>query len=128
MSDAVVGVQQATSPDRLIDNALYDNDDATPVYRQRVEDPEMMALLRLLVEGLSKFGAAFDANGRLVVRLTDAAGTAQSVNAVQSGTWNIATLTTLTDQSKMGGYLTNPMVFSQMQSAVNVLRAGIIVS
>lgn len=131
MADAVVGVQQATSPDRFIDNALYTNDDATPTYRQRVENPELMALMRQLLESLQRFGSGFDPAGRLVVRLTDMAGTAQIVNAAQSGTWNVGTVTTvttLTGQTNLGGYAANPVVFANMQSAANILRAGIAVS
>lgn len=37
MADGTVGVQQAASPDRLIDNRSVTNDNGDTVYRQRVE-------------------------------------------------------------------------------------------
>lgn len=37
MADGTVGVQQAASPDRLIDNRTVTNDNGDTVYRQRVE-------------------------------------------------------------------------------------------
>jgi len=124
MSDAIVAIQQATSPDVFIDNALYTNDDATPVYRQRVEDPELLALVRQLVDSLSKLGTAFDASGRLYVNLANAAGTNATVAASQSGTWNV-NATTVTN---LGGFPANTSVFSFMQIAANSIRAQIVVT
>ena len=128
MADGVVGVQQASAPDRLIDNNYLTNDDATPVYRQRVEDPELMALVRQMVEAFNRIGAGFDTSGRMFVRLTDAAGTAQNVNAVQSGTWNITTVTTVTGLTQMGGYNTAAIPAAIMHDAFGSLRDRITVS
>lgn len=128
MADGVVGVQQASAPDRLIDNNYLTNDDATPVYRQRVEDPELMALVRQMVEAFNRIGAGFDTSGRMFVRLTDAAGTAQNVNAVQSGTWNITTVTTVTGLTQMGGYNANVIPAATLQEGYNALRSRITVS
>lgn len=125
MADTRLGVQESGTPTHYIANAERANDNGDTVLFQQIEAPELMAILRRVAEGLNRFGAAFDATGRMYVALTNPAGTAQNVNAVQSGTWNI---TTLTNQAQMGGYLTNPIVFSQMQSAANFLRSGIVVS
>lgn len=128
MADGVVGVQQASAPDRFIDNNYLTNDGATPVYRQRVEDPELMALVRQMVEAFNRIGAGFDTSGRMFVRLTDAAGTAQSVNAVQSGTWNVATVTTVTGLTQMGGYNAAAIPAATMYQAFIGLRNRITVS
>lgn len=131
MADAVVGVKQAETPDRYIDNNVLTNDSAQTVYRQRVEDPEMMALIRQLLEGFNRMSTAWDSSGRMFVRLTDAAGTAQSVNAVQSGTWNIGTVTTVstaTTLTQLGGVAANTVPYGIMQTAGNVLRPGIVVT
>lgn len=45
MTDGVVGVKQSTTPDRLIDNEVL-NIGGQDVYRQRVQDPEAIALLQ----------------------------------------------------------------------------------
>lgn len=53
IADATVAVKQASSPDRLIDNESLDIGGQT-VYRQRVQDPEVIALLesvKTAVEG-----------------------------------------------------------------------------
>lgn len=46
MADGTIGVTNALFPDRLIDNNEMVNDAGATVQRQRVEDPELMALLR----------------------------------------------------------------------------------
>lgn len=128
MTDGIVAIQQSATPDRNIDNAVLTNDDGDTVYRQRVEDPELMALVRQMVESMNRLGAGFDASGRLFVRLTDAAGTAQAVSAAQSGTWNVGTVTTVTGITNLGGYPANAGIPSLMQVPVSTLRAQIVVT
>lgn len=131
MADSRVGISEAATPTHYVDNTELVNDNGDTVQRQRIVSPEELAVQRQLLESLQRFGAAFDPQGRLFVRLTDSAGTAQAVSAAQSGTWNVGTVTTVTTVAgitNLGGYAANPMVFSAMQAAANVLRAGIIVS
>lgn len=46
MADSTVAISSAVSPDKNLDAATYVNDDGTTVYRERVEDPELIAVLR----------------------------------------------------------------------------------
>lgn len=82
MADGTVGVRQASAPDRLIDNETLTVDGQT-VYRQRVRDPEVIALLddvKAAVEGT----LAASISGTITL---DAATLAalETVNAVVSG-------------------------------------------
>lgn len=128
MADARIGIKAADTPTDYVDNSQVVNDLGQTVMRQRVEAPDLFAVETQLLELLGRMSTAFAADGRLMVKVTDQAGTVQNVNAVQSGTWNITTLTTLTNQAQVGGYLANPTVFAQMQAACDQLYDRISVS
>lgn len=82
IADGTVGVRQAVSPDRLIDNEVL-TVGAQTVYRQRVQDPESIALLQAVkaaVEGTITAAITGD------VSLSAATLAAlETVNAVVSG-------------------------------------------
>lgn len=128
MADARIGIKAADTPTDYVDNSEIVNDLGQTVMRQRVEAPDLFAVETQLLELLGRMSTAFAADGRLMVKVTDQAGTVQNVNAVQSGTWNITTLTTLTNQTQVGGYLANPTVFAQMSTACDQLYDRISVS
>lgn len=62
MADGTVAVTQAAVPDRQIDNAAGTNDAGTAVQRQRIEDPEMMELLRDMRNVLGRLGMVVRGN------------------------------------------------------------------
>ena len=128
MADARIGIKAADTPTDYVDNSQVVNDLGQTVMRQRVEAPDLFAVETQLLELLGRMSTAFAADVRLMVKVTDQAGTVQNVNAVQSGTWNITTLTTLTNQTQVGGYLANPTVFAQMSAACDQLYDRISVS
>lgn len=83
MADGTVGVRQASSPDRLIDNETLVIGGDT-VYRQRVQDPEVIALLedvKAAVEGTisAAVSGTVALDGPTLAAL-------ETINAVVSGT------------------------------------------
>jgi hypothetical protein len=89
--------------------------------------------LRLAVAALTRTIGLItpDAAGRMRVSLDAAPAT---VAATQSGTWNVATLTTLTtcstltNQSQVGGYGANDQIPALMHLSADSLRRNITVS
>jgi hypothetical protein len=103
MADGRVGISQSGAPDRQIDNSLQTQDDGTQVWRQRMEDPEGMALIRVLEMLVHALGLAVDPSGRLRVNV-DPIGGAQSVPVTGPVTsaQTLSGLTTLTSLNTLG--------------------------
>lgn len=98
MADGVVGVRQATTPDRLIDNSVLVSASGATVYRQRVESlPSMQRTLfdyasrtdgNPVYVGLNEMSVATAAASWLVLRFTyDSSGRATD-KQVLVGAWD----------------------------------------
>lgn len=126
MADSSVGVQQAASPDRQIDNATVVTEAGT-VYRQRVEDVELTAVLRDLRRLLGLLGLAVDpATGVLRTVIGGTGAPSSTLGSISAGT--ITTLTVLSALANLApSGVTNPS-----QNLLNdqplIQRAQIVVS
>lgn len=107
MADSSVGVQQAAAPDRQIDNATVVTEAGT-VYRQRVEDVELTAVLRDLRRLLGLLGLAVDpATGVLRAVIGGTGAPASTLATLTTGT--ISTITVLSALANLApSGVTNP--------------------
>lgn len=127
MGDGTVGVAQASSPDRLIDNAVVTNDAAQTVYRQKVDIngsllEELLMELRILVANLA--GSLPDTAGRTRV-LVDSITGSLTLGTVTT----VSTVTSVTNVAQEGSQPANTNVPSLMNiAAYNALRPQIVVS
>lgn len=91
---------------------------------------EAIEALRFAVASLTKtIGFALpNALGQPIMEVRQATGSNLLMNANQSGTWNIGTVSGLTNQSQMGGFSTNDQIPSLMHLQADGLRANITVT
>lgn len=110
MADSSVGVQQAASPDRQIDNASVVTEAGT-VYRQRTEDVEVAAVLRDLRRLLGLLGLAIDpATGVLRAVIGGTGAPSSTLGSISAGTiTTVSTVTVLTALANLApSGVTNP--------------------
>jgi hypothetical protein len=91
---------------------------------------EAIEVLRFAVASLTKtIGFALpNALGQPIVEVRQATGSNLLMNANQSGTWNIGTVTALTGQSNIGGFAANDQIPALMHLQADGLRANITVT
>lgn len=91
---------------------------------------EAIEALRFAVASLTKtIGFALpNALGQPIMEVRQATGSNLLMNANQSGTWNIGTVTALTGQSNIGGFAANDQIPALMHLQADGLRANITVT
>lgn len=128
--DGTVGVTQASSPDRQIDNAVVLNDVGSPVYRQKVDIngsllEELLMELRVLAANLG--GSFPDTTGRtrVLIEALSAGLTLATVTTVTT----VGAVSAVTNIVSEGGQPANTNVPSLMNVvAYNGLRTQIVVA
>jgi len=125
----VVALATVTGPDD--GKTATDVTEGTPlpvaVYGELIEAIESM---RMAVNALTKtIGYALpNAQGFPIMEVRQATQSNLNVNASQTGTWNLGTLTTLTNQSQIGGFSANDQIPALMHLQADNLRRNIGVS
>ena len=91
---------------------------------------EAIEALRFAVASLTKtIGFALpNALGQPIMEVRQATGANLVMNANQAGTWNITTVSTLTNQSQVGGYAANDQIPALMHLQADGLRSNITVT
>lgn len=130
--DYTVGVAQAGSPDRYIDNEQHTNSDGTAVARQKVSAPRSDMLLSGLIRVLHRIGLTVDTSARQRVSVENIAsgltlGTVTTVSGVTTVT-TVTTCSTVTNLAQLGGRDATPIAAAQMNAAAIALRGRIAVS
>lgn len=129
MADSSVGVAQSGSPDRQIDSATVVTDVGT-VYRQRVEDPELQAVLRDIRRLLGLLSQAIDPTTGVMRAVIGGTGAPSStLGSLTAG--SITTVSTVTVLSALAN-LAPSGVTNPAQNLLNdqplLQRAQIVVS
>lgn len=91
---------------------------------------EAIEAMRFAISALTKtIGFALpNALGQPIMEVRQATGSNLLVNANQSGTWNIGTVTALTGQSNIGGFAANDQIPALMHLQADNLRRNITVT
>lgn len=113
------------------DGAAVDVSEANPMPTQAVgELIEAIEAMRMAVNALKKtIGNSLpNAQGFPIMEVRQGAAANLSVNATQTGTWNIGTITTLSNQTQIGGYGTNDQIPSLMAMRAASFRRNITVT
>lgn len=130
--DYTVGVEQAASPDRWIDNEEHVNSDGVTVARQKVAAPRTDMFVSQLVRVLHRLGLSIDTASRQRVSL-EAIGSGLTLGTVTtvSGVTTVTTVTTcstVTNQAQLGGVPAGEIARAQENIGARLLRAQIAVS
>jgi hypothetical protein len=115
-------------------------DDAKTVADVSVDNPMPMAAYGELIEAIEAIRFAINAltksigyalpnvQGQPIMEARQATAGNLNMTATQGGTWNIATLTTLTNQTQIGGFASNDQIPAFMHLQADCLRRNILVS
>jgi hypothetical protein len=91
---------------------------------------EAIEAMRIAIASLTKtIGFALpNALGQPIFEARQGTAGNLQMNATQAGTWNIGTLTTLTNQAQMGGFASNDQIPALMHLQADNLRRNITVT
>jgi hypothetical protein len=91
---------------------------------------EAIEAMRIAIAALTKtIGFALpNALGQPIMEVRQGTAGNLQMTATQTGTWNIGTLTTLTNQGQMGGFASNDQIPALMHLQADSLRRNITVS
>ena len=91
---------------------------------------EAIEAMRIAIAALTKtIGFALpNALGQPIMEVRQSTAGNLNINASQTGTWNIGTLTTLTNQAQIGGFAANDQIPALMHLQADNLRRNITVT